>query len=110
GTGLFLFDAEGCPVNPLDASANRPGCAGETPAERFDGNAVVYDLDRAVERSGIENVSTRGVNPAPGLRVGALQPGRTGPLGATLIERLTDPDVGIVLDTWIDADGTMHSP
>ncbi|MCB9667868.1 MAG: hypothetical protein H6734_00170 [Alphaproteobacteria bacterium] len=110
GTGLFLFDAEGCPVNPLDASANRPGCAGETPAERFDGNAVVYDLDRAVERSGVENVSTRGVNPAPGLRDGALQPGRTGPLGATLIERLTDPDVGIVLDTWIDADGTMHSP
>ena len=28
-----------------------------------------------------------------------------GPLGATLIRRLTDPDTGIVLDSWYDADG-----
>lgn len=31
-----------------------------------------------------------------------------GPLGATLILRLTDPDNGIVLDSWLDADGAVH--
>jgi hypothetical protein len=29
-----------------------------------------------------------------------------GPLGAALIRRLTDPATGIVLDSWLDANGT----
>ena len=28
-----------------------------------------------------------------------------GPLGLRLVRRLTDPDFGIVLDSWLDADG-----
>jgi len=29
----------------------------------------------------------------------------SGPLGATLIGRLTDRNTGVVLDAWLDADG-----
>ena len=43
--------------------------------------------------------------PSVNLRDGATNPALSGPLGATLIQRLTDPVTGIVLDTWIDADG-----
>ena len=28
-----------------------------------------------------------------------------GPLNRLLLERLTDPDLGLVLDSWLDADG-----
>ena len=31
-----------------------------------------------------------------------------GPLGAALIRRLSDPTTGIVLDSWIDADGVAR--
>jgi hypothetical protein len=44
----------------------------------------------------------------PNRRDGALDPQFVGPLGATLIERLTDPTTGIVLDSWLDADGKPH--
>ncbi|MCB9690523.1 MAG: hypothetical protein H6736_01790 [Alphaproteobacteria bacterium] len=108
GSALFLFDADGCPVNPLDPSANRPGCAGAPPQTAFVASRVAYDLDRIVQPDGIENASTRETNPAPILRDGALRPDLAGPLGLTLVERLTNPDSGIVLDTWLDADGVLH--
>ncbi|MCA9567316.1 MAG: hypothetical protein KC656_05715 [Myxococcales bacterium] len=68
---------------------------------------MVYDLDRVVERSGVENVSMshplRNGN-VHGAR-GGLLPDLAGPLGPTLIERLTDPTAGIVLDAWLDNAG-----
>ena len=41
------------------------------------------------------------------LRDGALNPNLAGPLGYTMIQRLTNPDpaVGIILDSWFDANG-----
>lgn len=113
GTGLFLFDADGCAVNPLDHNRDRIGCDGDTPSEGFHSATVAFDLDRVVERSGAENVSMAkpmadGL-PSP-LRDGSEAPTRSGPLGLTLIRRLTDPDVGIVLDRWQDADGDLQSP
>ncbi len=109
GTGLFLFDANGAPVNPLDTNANRKGANGVAPASAFNPANVALDLDRIVEPSGIANGSnnhtwlTPGVGPS--LRDGATDPNLAGPLGATLIRRLTDPATGIVLDSWIDANG-----
>ena len=41
----------------------------------------------------------------PALRAGAANQNLSGPLGATMVQRLTDPNTGIVLDAWIDADG-----
>jgi hypothetical protein len=102
GTGLFLVDANGCPVNPLDARPDRPGCEG-TAVDRFTDGTMVYDLDRVVERTGVENTGpTRPMafGVAAIRRDGADDPLRAGPLGATLIERLTDPEVGLVLDRW----------
>jgi hypothetical protein len=34
GTGLFLFDVNGAPVNPLDNFAGRKGAGGIAPASR----------------------------------------------------------------------------
>ena len=45
--------------------------------------------------------------PSP-LREGAPDPFMPGPLGATLIQRLTDPTTGIVLDSWLDADADLQ--
>jgi hypothetical protein len=109
GSGLFLFDANGAPVNPLDTNANRIGCNGVAPASNFDPARVALDLDRIVDESGLSYASNNhsmlhpGVG--PNMRDGAADPTRPGPFGATLIKRLTDPDNGIVLDSWIDADG-----
>lgn len=112
GTGLFLFDAEGCAVNPLDTEINRYGCNGVAPASNFDLNRVVYNLDRIVEPSGITNGSNNHpmADPAalPNLREGALDPMLSGPLGWLMIQKLTDPAVGVVLDSWVDADGMPH--
>ncbi len=92
---------------------NLAPCNGETPAERFeDGSNVVFDLDRIVEPSGVSNGSNNHPMLEPGtgpsLRDGALNPNLSGPLGQTLIEKLTDPDAGVVLDSWIDADGELQ--
>jgi hypothetical protein len=38
-------------------------------------------------------------------RGGSLNQNLSGPLGAQLIQKLTDPNVGVVLDSWIDANG-----
>lgn len=109
GSGLFAFDEFGCPVNPLDANANRQYCQNGAPADNFDANNVAYDLDKVVETFGITNSSSN--HPMLGdavinnLRAGALYPGLAGPFGAQILQKLTDENVGLVLDSWIDADG-----
>ena len=45
-----------------------------------------------------------------GSRDGAPNPEFAGPLGANTIRRLTDPDTGIVLDSWLDSNATPHGP
>jgi hypothetical protein len=109
GSGLFLFDQNGCPVNPLDNNANRQYCVDGAPAGNFDVNNVVYNLDRIVEITGIANGSNTSPMKKPGAgtnkRGGALNQNLSGPLGAQLIQKLTDPNVGVVLDSWFDADG-----
>lgn len=116
GSGLFLFDETGCPVNPLDANANRQFCPDGAPADNFDANNVVYDLDRIVEITGISNAS--GSHPfsyegnnqeviAAVQRVGQIASNAivAGPMSAQLLEKLTDPNTGKVLDSWYDANG-----
>jgi len=110
GTGLFLFDANGAPVNRLDAFAGRKGAGGVAPSTVFDALRVTLDLDRIVEPSGRANGSNNHTwvdvpSIGPTLRDGALDPMLAGPLGAALIRRLTDPATGIVLDAWLDANG-----
>ena len=111
-TGLFLFDVNGCPVNPLDANANRFFCNNNAPADNFDANNVVYDTDRFVEVTGVTNVSS--LHPMlefPTLRDGSLNPAMSGTLGASIINKLTNPDTatgGKVLDSYLDADGNAQ--
>jgi len=110
GSGLYLFDANGAAVNPLDDNANRYGTDGIAPSANFDPARVAFVLDRLVEPTGQANSSSthmqlEGPN---GLRLGALNPNLAGPLGADLVQKLTDPNVGIVLDSWLDANGDPH--
>jgi hypothetical protein len=109
GSGLFLFDKNGCPVNPLDNNANRQYCLNGAPARNFNLNNVVYNLDHIVEPTGIANGSNTHPLQQQGdgtnKRGGSLNQNLSGPLGAQLIQKLTDPDIGIVLDAWFDADG-----
>lgn len=110
GTGLFLFDQNGAPVNPLDTFAGRKGAGGIAPSTIFDAARVTLNLDRIVEPTGVANGSNNhvwleGVTWGASLRDGALDPEFAGPLGATLIRRLSDPATGIVLDSWLDASG-----
>jgi hypothetical protein len=111
---MFLFDENGCPVNPLDDNDNRVGCDGVSPADRFIASrfgTVRLNLDRIVEPTGVSNASTTHMfmePPAVNLRDGSLDPELSGPLGATLIRKLADPATGIVLDSWIDADGALQ--
>jgi hypothetical protein len=110
GTGLFLFDANGCPVNPLDNNPNRFFCNGVAPATNFAAQVanVAYDTDRMVEVTGVTNVSS--LHPMlefPTLRDGSLNPAMAGTLGANVINKLTNVDTtqgGIVLDGWLDPD------
>lgn len=112
GTGLFLFDDQGAPVNPLDTFANRVGAGGVAPSTNFSAARVRLNLDRIVEPSGATNGSNNHTALVPGstaaLRDGALDPEFAGPLGATLIRRLADPQSGIVLDSWLDANGASR--
>ena len=107
GSGLFLFDQNGCPVNPLDNNANRQNCNNAAPADNFDTNNVVYNLDRIVEANGVSNASNNHPlkQASPTKRDGSLDSGLSGPLGTRLIRKLSDPVNGIVLDSWIDANG-----
>jgi len=107
GSGLFLFDEDGCAVNPLDDNADRYGCDDDAPADNFDPARVAFVLDRLVEPDGSANSSSNHpmLTGPTGYRLGAVNPNLAGPLGSDLIGRLCDPVGGIVLDSWIDADG-----
>jgi hypothetical protein len=109
GSGVFLFDDTGCPENPLDNNADRHYCPDGAPADNFDPNDVVYNLDGIVEAGGVSNASSSHPSQDPArtsaLRVGSTNPQMSGPLGGDLVEMLADPDVGVVLDSWLDADG-----
>jgi hypothetical protein len=113
GTGLFLFDEYGAPVNPLDTHTDRKGTDNVPPSTVFNPNRVYYDLDRIVQPTGVANGSNNhtwldaaGVDPT--LREGATDPDMAGPLGASIIEMLADPVNGLVLDAWLDANGAAQ--
>lgn len=126
GSALFLFDANGCPINPLDNRADRSDpnnntglCNNQSPADNFADNAfntVAFDLDRIVQPDGQTNSSSshpRLDSQAPYLRQGA--PYRdggnrmmAGPLNRQLVEFLAHPTLGLVLDAWVDADGNAQ--
>jgi hypothetical protein len=112
GSGLFLFDSAGRPVNPLDQDEERKGCDGVAPASVFDPANAALNLDRIVDRTGAVRGSNNHALLRPGqgrnLRTGAARPNMAGPLGADLIELLVDPTLGVVLDSWIDADGQLR--
>jgi ferredoxin len=109
GSGLFLFDENGCPVNPLDDNEDRAGCDDVAPADSFDLARVHFNLDRIVDENGVEagsnNHPTTTLGAAAAARDGGGNPNMAGPLGMTLVRRLTDPVTGIVLDSWLDANG-----
>ncbi len=108
GSGLFVFDAQGRPVNPLDTNPDRKPF-NQAPASFYDPAGAVFDLDRLVRPDGISQASSSHALLDPALagllRDGATDPGMAGPLGATLLQRLADPVHGVVLDSWYDADG-----
>ncbi|QDV05767.1 hypothetical protein Poly30_12690 [Planctomycetes bacterium Poly30] len=112
GSGLFLFDGQGAPVNPLDNDANRAGAGGAAPATTYDPNRSALNLDRVVSENGVSNASSNHAlydsTPTPNLRDGATDPTMAGPMGMTLLQMLTDPTNGRVLDSWIDADGIVR--
>jgi hypothetical protein len=117
GSGLFLFDANGCPVNNLDNNTARVFCFDAnnnaiSPADNFNNFAsfdnVAYDLDRIAEANGRPNASysqpiLTNILQSYQLRDGALYPEIAGNIGGQLIEDLSDPVIGIVLDSWLDA-------
>jgi hypothetical protein len=109
GSGVWLFDRDGGANNPLDNNANRYGSDGTAPAATFNPANVYYDLDRLVELDGTTNASSNHALDlpvvGPNRRDGATDPAMAGPMGQTLVRRLTDPATGIVLNAWIDADG-----
>lgn len=109
GSGLFLFDENGCPTNPLDDDQDRKGCNDQAPSAIFDINNAFYDLDRIVRLNGLSTSSSNHVllDVSVNRRDGAANPGMAGPLGASLVVRLTDPVNGIVLDSWVDSDGNL---
>ena len=110
GSGLYLFDENGCAVNPLDDNDDRYGCNGNAPADNFNPANVAFNLDRLVETNGQPNSSSNHplLNGPTTLRTGAYNTNMAGPLGSDLVRKLTDPTTGIVLDSWIDADGNAH--
>ncbi len=107
GTGLMLFDEEGCPENPLDQRDQRGFCNQGPPANNFNANNVKYDSDRIVEANGVPNSSSSHPRlTADGKqRIGSSNPEMAGTLDAQTIQKLADPNNGRILDSWIDANG-----
>ncbi|MEZ5977283.1 MAG: hypothetical protein R3F34_03595 [Planctomycetota bacterium] len=108
GSGMFLFDAGGAPINDLDIdTARKPNNV--APKTVYDPTKVVYDLDRIVDESGLSFASNNHMLLSPGManatRDGATDTNMAGPLGVTLLTLLADPTGGLVLDSWYDADG-----
>ena len=116
GSGLFLFDENGCAVNDLDTNDRRFGCEDVAPKDAFTTETVnersVFNLDRIVNLNGESQASNNHPMLDPGqgplLREGAFNVNLAGPLGRDRVRRLTDPDTGIILDSWLDADGKPH--
>jgi len=112
GSGLFLFNEDGGALNPLDDNDNRVGSEGVSPKDQFNPANVRFNLDRIVDENGVAFASANhcfiGAGNGPSLRDGAQNPNLAGPLGKTLIGKLTDPTTGIVLDSWLDANGDPH--
>jgi hypothetical protein len=108
GSGMFLFDEGGAPVNPLDNDPNRKPL-NVAPSTVYDPADVYYDIDRIVDENGVSFASNShplmSGGTVPTLRDGAQDLGQPGPLGRTLLELLTDPTTGLVLDAWYDANG-----
>jgi len=108
GSGLFLFDEDGHPVNDIDTNPNRKPDE-VAPKSVYDPAKVVYDLDRIVREDGFSFASNNHPLLQPGgadlTRDGAVQTNLAGPLGSTLLRLLADPGTGLVLDSWYDADG-----
>jgi len=115
GTGLFLFDENGCAINSLDTNDDRYGCEDVAPADiPLDLSRTRYNLDRIVDEAGVPTGSNNHVlleNTGPSLRVGTADPEFAGPLTGPLIQRLTNsnPAIGIVLDAWVDANGQPNA-
>ncbi len=116
GSGLFMFDANGCPVNPFDVSTRRPGCGGVSPASVYNPLQVAFDLDRLVQWTpGLPAaVSNAGALERMGhpngnrLRAGSLNADMAGPLGTNMLHKLAATSMaqgGKVLDSWLDANG-----
>ncbi|MCA9666057.1 MAG: hypothetical protein KC503_10730 [Myxococcales bacterium] len=123
GSGLFFFDKDGCPVNPLDKNNARQGCNGASPAARFNVAQATYCLDCVVTTAGTQLSSTahpcRIPQACANERDGADNGRLGGPLGAVLVKRLSCYDAPdrnaalakqtaacIMLDSYLDADGT----
>ncbi|QDU68417.1 hypothetical protein [Engelhardtia mirabilis] len=108
GSGMFLFDAGGAPVNPLDIDPQRKPL-NVAPSTVYDPADIVYDLDRIVSETGTSFASNNHPLLTPGvadlLRDGASDLNMAGPLGTTLTELLANPSTGLVLDSWYNADG-----
>lgn len=112
GSGLFTFDEFGAPVNRLDFFAGRAGAGNVAPANNYNANRISLDLDRVVNENGVSQASSNHMmlNPGqgPNLRDGATDPNMAGPLGASILRMMTDPNLGRVLEVWMDADGNIH--
>ena len=99
----------------MDANANRAHCEDGAPADNFDANNVVYDLDRIVEWGGVSNASGKHpfafneeADPVAAVqRVSQIASNTVvaGPMSADMLEKLAHPDNGKILDSWYDADG-----
>ncbi|MEZ5988210.1 MAG: hypothetical protein R3F30_03650 [Planctomycetota bacterium] len=111
GSGMFLFDDLGRPVNPLDNDTERKGCNNQAPKDFFNLATARYDLDRIVNSAGgplgASNHAMLDPTQTKDLRDGATFRLMSGPLGQTLLRKLADPVNGIVLDSWLDADGAL---
>lgn len=115
GSGLFVFDENGCPLNPLD-NFTRPAFCNEAASENFGNVAPAFNLDGLVEPDGTSNIGSahparpEGIDQLRQLRRGSQNPAFAGPLGEELIQRLTNPnyETAIILDAWLDADGAAQ--
>ncbi|MGK0217529.1 MAG: hypothetical protein ACI9HE_001007 [Planctomycetota bacterium] len=115
GSGLFLFDQQGRPVNPIDDHNDhndhndRAGTDNVPPSTVYDPNLVVYNLDLLVLENGVSTASSNHASMPPGtgtvLRLGATDVEMAGPPGSASLTLLADPNAGLVLDSWLDADG-----
>lgn len=112
GSGLFLFDEDGCPTNPLDDDTERKGCNDQAPSAIFNLANVRFNMDRTVHTTGVSTASNthplQTPSPATNLRDGATYQNMAGPLGMDLVRRLTDPATGIVLDSWLDPNAMVQ--